>query len=89
MPSALLQLFKITDLHCLGMQEALQHEPKFRRIMDGGSAAPSQQLISEWNKHSVSDAVVLFLRAVTAVHILKHPGFHQDNYMVDMADIKG
>ena len=57
--------------------------------MDGRSAAPSPQLIRGWNKDHVSDAVVLFLRAATAVHMLQNPDYHRDNFMADMGEIKG
>ena len=87
-------MYNSADAVCVELQEALHREPcepHSRRIKDGRTAVPSQAMIKHWNKAEVSDSVVLFLRAVTAVHILQHPSFHQDNYMADiyMADIKG
>ena len=66
------------------MQEALYHETKCRRVVDRGTAVPCQNLINEWNHEQTSDSIVLFMRAVTAVHMLDRPGFYDMCYMADI-----
>ena len=66
------------------MQNALRHEPDFRHVMDRHTAVASTQLIAAWNKAAVSDSVVLFMRAVAAVHMLDHRERFDLQYMADL-----